>query len=37
MTPQEKYALKMRLKYGPPLSKNEIIKYLLRIAEKKAA
>lgn len=32
LTPKEKRYLKMRLKYGPALSRNECVHFLLRIS-----
>lgn len=35
LTPQERSELQYRLKHGPALSRNELVKYLLRIYEEK--
>ncbi len=37
LTPKERSELQYRLKYGPALSRNELVKYLLKIYEAKRA
>lgn len=37
LTPKERSELQYRLKYGPALSRNELVRYLLRLYEEAKA